>query len=256
MHLEAWLTWRGATVRQRRRHWHWFWACERFNMYLSGRNFELETNHKPLEWIYPRTSKPCAWIERWVLQLQGFNFKVAYRPGKTNIADAYIISFEFCETILLDRGEEYDFIRAVVESCVPAALSPKEIEEVSCGDEELCLVKNCVKSGNWEKCMIPSCAHVKDKLCTYGELLLCGTRIVVPKVFRDKVNWHMGVIRGWWRRSISFEVRCGGQEWTKMLRICARFAMAVKLLQIVTHLIWCLVFCLQVPLGKTAVQIY
>ena len=29
----------------------------------------------------------------------------------------------------LDCGEEYDFIRAVVESCVPVALSPKEMEE-------------------------------------------------------------------------------------------------------------------------------
>ena len=44
------------------------WACERFNMYLSGRSFELETDHKPLERIYSRTSKPCARIERWVLR--------------------------------------------------------------------------------------------------------------------------------------------------------------------------------------------
>jgi len=43
-------------------------------------------------------------------------------------------------------------------------------------------VKNCVRSGNWEQCTIPSYAHVKDKLCTSGELLLRGTRIVVPKV--------------------------------------------------------------------------
>jgi len=66
----------------------------------------------------------------------------------------------------LDHGEEYDFIRAVVESCMPVALSPKEIEEVSYGDKELCLVKNCVKSGNWEQCTIPLYAYVKDELCT------------------------------------------------------------------------------------------
>ena len=53
------------------------WACERFNMYLSaGRSFELETDHKLLELIYSRTSKPCARIERWVLRLQGYDFKV------------------------------------------------------------------------------------------------------------------------------------------------------------------------------------
>ena len=52
------------------------WVCERFNMYVAGLSFELETDHKPLERIYLPTSKPCARIERWVLRLQGFNFKV------------------------------------------------------------------------------------------------------------------------------------------------------------------------------------
>ena len=36
------------------------WACERFNMYVSGQRFELETDHKPLERIYSRTSTLCA----------------------------------------------------------------------------------------------------------------------------------------------------------------------------------------------------
>ena len=107
-----------------------------------------------------------------------------YRPGKTNIADA-LSSLNSVKQ--LDCGEEYNFIRAVVESCIPVALSPKEIEEVSYGDQELSLVKNCVKSGNWEQCMILSNADVKYELCTYGKLLLRGTRIVVPKVLRDKV---------------------------------------------------------------------
>ena len=100
-------------------------------MYVSGRSFELETDHKPLERIYLRTLKPCARIERWVLRLQGYDFKVVYRPGKTNIADALSRSNSVKQ---LDRGEEHDFIRAVVESCVPVALSPKEIEEASYND--------------------------------------------------------------------------------------------------------------------------
>ena len=28
------------------------WACERLNMYIFGTDFELETDHKPLEYIY------------------------------------------------------------------------------------------------------------------------------------------------------------------------------------------------------------
>ena len=107
------------------------WACERFSMYVSGQPFELETDHKPLEHIYSRTSKPCARMERWVLRLQGFDFRVVYRPGNTNIADSLS---RLNSVNQLDRGEDYDFIRAVAESCVPVALTPKEIEQASFED--------------------------------------------------------------------------------------------------------------------------
>ena len=30
------------------------WMCKMFNMYVSGQNFELETDHKPLERIHSR----------------------------------------------------------------------------------------------------------------------------------------------------------------------------------------------------------
>ena len=63
------------------------WACKLFNMYVYGRQFELERDHKPLECIFDKTSKPSTIIERWVLRLHCQNFKVSYRPGKTNIAE-------------------------------------------------------------------------------------------------------------------------------------------------------------------------
>ena len=40
------------------------WACERFHVYLYGIEFELYTDHKPLETIYSSRSKRCARIER------------------------------------------------------------------------------------------------------------------------------------------------------------------------------------------------
>ena len=173
------------------------WACERFNMYVSGQSFELETDHKPLERVYSRTSKPCARIERWVLRLQGYDFKVVYRPGKTNIADA-LSRLNSLDQV--DHGEDYDFVRAIAISCIPVALSPTEIEEASYFDEELTIVKSCVRSGDWDRCTLPSYAQVKDELCVYGELLLRGTRIVVPKLLRDRVvrlahEGHQGIVK-------------------------------------------------------------
>lgn len=67
-------------------------ACEHFHQYLYGRSFELETDHRPLEHIFkPKISlqgkSNPARVERWVLRLQEYDFKVVYRPGKDNLAD-------------------------------------------------------------------------------------------------------------------------------------------------------------------------
>lgn len=40
------------------------WGVERFRLFLLGRNFELETDHRPLEAIFKKTSKPPGRIER------------------------------------------------------------------------------------------------------------------------------------------------------------------------------------------------
>lgn len=63
------------------------WSVERFAIYLYGRTFELETDHKPLEAIFQPTSRPCARVERWVLRLQSFSFVIKYRKGSSNVAD-------------------------------------------------------------------------------------------------------------------------------------------------------------------------
>ena len=63
------------------------WGCERFHMYLYGMEFTLLTDHKPLETIYSTSSRNSARIERWVLRLQPYQFRVQYEPGKQNVAD-------------------------------------------------------------------------------------------------------------------------------------------------------------------------
>ena len=83
------------------------WACERFKLHVYGHEFELEADHKPLKYIYDTSSKPSARLERWILRLQGYNFKVIYLPGKTNIADA--LSRLNCMVQKDPSGEEADF---------------------------------------------------------------------------------------------------------------------------------------------------
>ena len=66
------------------------WGVEHFHLYLYGHDFILVTDHKPLEVIYgSKNSKTSARIERWVLRLQPYTFKV-----HTNLAQ--IIQLIIC----------------------------------------------------------------------------------------------------------------------------------------------------------------
>lgn len=58
------------------------YACERFYNWLYGTEFELVTDHKALEYIFAPKSKPNARIEKWVLRLQSFKYKVIYEKEK------------------------------------------------------------------------------------------------------------------------------------------------------------------------------
>ena len=66
------------------------WSCERFRMYLYGADFELMTDHKPLECVFLPTSKACPRIERWLLRMQPSRFTVKYMTGPKNIAHCHV----------------------------------------------------------------------------------------------------------------------------------------------------------------------
>ena len=106
------------------------WSVERFHVYLLGREFELVTDHKPLEIIYLPKSKPTACIERWVLWLQLYHFHVIYKPGKKNITDTLSrLPHNFDDT--------ENYVNFMTVKAVPKAMSAKEIEEVALNDKEM-----------------------------------------------------------------------------------------------------------------------
>ena len=173
------------------------WACERFNLHIFGRKFELETDHKPLEYIYAVRSKPSARIERWILsyRLQAYDYTVVYRPGKTNIADA----LSRLNGAKKDGSTDYDFIRSVIEYTVPLALTLHEVEEASMDDPKLREIRDCVRNQTWEECE-PSYKVIKDELTVYGGLVLRVARIVIPHSLRKQVlqlahEGHQGIVK-------------------------------------------------------------
>lgn len=168
------------------------WAMEKLFMYLYGLHFTLITDCKPLEYLFNRVqSKPSARIERWILRLQSFDFTVKYEPGDGNLAD----SLSRLSQVKHCTEEGMDVIAWLSEEIKPSALSIEEIENATLEDEELQRVKEAVYSGDWDQVTTDyKTATVRNDLSLYGELVLRGDRIVIPKQIREKVIKiaHMG----------------------------------------------------------------
>lgn len=161
------------------------WAMEKLFVYLYGIHFTLITDCKPLEYLFNRVqSKPSARIERWVLRLQSFDFVVRYEPGKTNVADPLSRMTQRSE----EEYSETDCVAWLATEIKPNAFTIEELELATTRDEELQAVKDAIYSGNWEQ--VPTefrTATIKNDLTVYGELILRGDRIVIPKLLREKV---------------------------------------------------------------------
>ena len=114
------------------------WGCEHFNLYLTGHEFCLVTDHKPLELIFNNAkSKPPARIERWALRLQAYNYKIIYRPGKNNPADFLSRHPELtCKSDDVSKIAE-DYVNFVVSETVPKSINLKEIQTETKNDSLL-----------------------------------------------------------------------------------------------------------------------
>ncbi|XP_046964591.1 uncharacterized protein K02A2.6-like [Vanessa cardui] len=171
------------------------WAVEHFDMFLYGKKFELITDHKPLEVIFSPKSKPCARIERWVLRLQSYDFEVKYRPGKTNIADPLS---RLCKLAINPKAIYDDYVSSITEMARPVAIPLQEISECSRQDSEIQKVKEGLYKNIWDE-SINTYKIFQNELCFQGDMLLRGTKIVIPTNLRSRVlgsahEGHPGIV--------------------------------------------------------------
>lgn len=176
------------------------WACEHFDMYLLGNKFRLVTDHKPLTHIFNNArAKPTPRLERWSLRLQQFDFTLVYQPGASNIADpmSRLCDAEVRPQKTLDDSSEY--VMMVGEEAVPEAMSWEEIKDSSSDCEEVKVIVEAIKSGNWDKCPT-SVKAVKMELSECEGVVLRGSRIFIPVCLRSKVlalthEGHQGIVK-------------------------------------------------------------
>ena len=60
-------------------------AVENFRMFLLGRKFLLRTDHAALRNLLRRHPPPTSRVERWILRLSEYNFRIEYKRGQDNV---------------------------------------------------------------------------------------------------------------------------------------------------------------------------
>lgn len=186
------------------------WGIERFKIYLLGIQFELETDHKPLETLFTATSRPTARIERWMLRVQAFKFKVIYRKGSANLADSlsrlgatvhdkqwsdesevYIrrVAVESLAVLPNDTPQD-DFdpeteivIRTIQEA---AAIDVEEVIRATTEDPEMQKLKMCITNDSWNDDDVKPYASFRHEYTHANSLILRGSKLVIPRILRQR----------------------------------------------------------------------
>ena len=120
-----------------------------------------------------------------------------HRPGRENVADPL-------SRLLHGRVEPHnhqrcteEYVRFVAVSATLTALTAREIEEASADDEELKKVRKAIATGRFERCR--QYMTVAGELCVIGQLVLGGTRIIIPSKLQPRTlalahEGHLGVV--------------------------------------------------------------
>jgi hypothetical protein len=170
-------------------------------MYLIGIEFELDTDHKPLEVIHHPKAKPSARIERPALRLQQYQFKLRHRPGKTNPAD--VLSRKPLSTLEKNSIAE-DYVNFLTDHLVPKSMNRQEIEEACQKDAEMqALITVIRKTAGHENQLVtltPYHSICNELTVSDNGIVLRGNRLVMPKKLRSETlniahAQHQGIVK-------------------------------------------------------------
>ncbi|XP_045036658.1 uncharacterized protein K02A2.6 [Daphnia magna] len=163
----------------------------RFRPYVYGQKVTVESDHKPLVGLLEKPIATCSpRIQRMRLQLQRFDFRLVYKPGKELfIADTLSRAPSprlFTDDVTQDSEDQ---VHHVLHSLVTSVSTRKRYAEATALDPTLQLLKTVIQKGWPEKrAQCPAAVKpywsVRSELSMVEGILLCGSRLVVPMSLR------------------------------------------------------------------------
>ena len=176
-------------------------GVEKFRHYLLGRQFTLETDHKPLLLLFGEhkgiPEMASARIKRWAMKLSAFQYKIQYISSKQNACADFL-----SRSPLPGTGEEQkDQVLLIEDDNLP--ITARAIASETARDPILARVKQFSLSG-WPEYLkeekLQPYFQRRTELSVDQDCVLWGTRVVIPESLRstlllDLHSDHMGIVR-------------------------------------------------------------
>ena len=162
------------------------WGCERFCDYLIGKPFHMLTDHKPLVSLLgskPLDSLPLR-VQRFRMRLMRFTYTISHVPGK----DLTVVNTLSRAPVSSHTSEDTQF-NSAVDAYVDLMLqglpaTEKRLQQIQQAQKEdaVCckLIKYCCPENNLVPGPVKPYIHVSGELTVQNDLLLRGSRIVIP----------------------------------------------------------------------------
>ncbi|RVE55527.1 hypothetical protein OJAV_G00235410 [Oryzias javanicus] len=183
------------------------WACERFQEFLIGKSFHMETDHKPLVPLLgsKRLDELPPRIQRLRMRLMRFAFTISHVAGK-NIATADVLSRAPVGEKDSDLSEEDInlYVDAVMSSLPATESRLQQIKTHQENDIIIRQLKKCCVEGWPDKFLadrsLQPYLQFSGDLSVHSGLLLYGSRIVIPASLRKDIlsklhEGHLGITK-------------------------------------------------------------
>ena len=184
------------------------WTCEKFSEYLIGKQFHIETDHKPLVPILSTKSldQLPPRVLRFRLRLMRFHYTIAHVPGKLLYTADTLSRAPLPNTITPSHLKETTefFIKAIV-SQLPASKDRLESYRIAQASDSTCSTLLTYCREGWPQRhtlkgdLVPYWS-AKSELTVHDHLLLFRDRIVIPKCLQSETlqkihQGHQGIQR-------------------------------------------------------------
>lgn len=172
------------------------WGVQKLRKFLLGApRFKIITDHKPLQYMFNKGTRDMPpRIERFVMDIQGYDWTVEYRPGINNAAD--YLSRHPSPRKGSSRTEEVEDYANKATEChfvnvmdQLEAVTRDEVKAETLICPEMMLLRDAIRTGDFKNQGLERYAtpEVRGQLHTTDDIIYRGSRIIVPQSLRDKV---------------------------------------------------------------------